>query len=485
MKPLTLGSSLLGIFCYNDRVYTEPAMLRRLLGPHGQRGQAAIFVTMSIIPTLGMLGLVVDVGWAFWRKEAAQTAAQAGATAAAKAASSAPALVCSAGGSTPDPAKVQCAASFACPSTLNNPANAGDYFDVACLYAKQNGFTNGSSSHNVTQSVVIIADVRGGTTATRSFSGLSPDYWISVVATERMPELFSAVMGNTFATVSARATSAVFIPPDACIYGLNRTDPDTVWVTGSSSVTTTCGVFDNSTDPAALEATGGGSITASKMNVVGGFSNNGGTGTLSPTPTTGAAVSPDPLAGIPVPVVPNRCDSNGVSSGDSITMGIDGFYVICGNIHLVGNGTTTFPSGMYVIKNGGITINNGTVNGNGVTFYLTASPASQYSGVAITGGTDTLTAPTTGPYKGVLFYQDRTLPTSSPSSTFTGGSTMTLTGTLYFPTTDLTYTGGSASNPAKTGIVADQVKFSGSSFFAADPNGALTGLGVPIVSMVQ
>ena len=52
----------------------------------GQTGQAALFMTFSLLALLGMVGLVVDVGWAYWRKEAAKGAARAAVQAAAVAA---------------------------------------------------------------------------------------------------------------------------------------------------------------------------------------------------------------------------------------------------------------------------------------------------------------------------------------------------------------------------------------------------------------
>src|ERR1035437_4980879 len=52
----------------------------------GRSGQTAVLFTLAILPLLGMVGLVVDVGYAYFRKEAAQTAADAAAGAAASAA---------------------------------------------------------------------------------------------------------------------------------------------------------------------------------------------------------------------------------------------------------------------------------------------------------------------------------------------------------------------------------------------------------------
>ncbi|MBV8771912.1 MAG: hypothetical protein JO166_06225, partial [Deltaproteobacteria bacterium] len=54
--------------------------------PKHQRGSAILMVMFSMIPILTMTGIVVDVGWAYFTRESAQTAAQAAAIAAAKSA---------------------------------------------------------------------------------------------------------------------------------------------------------------------------------------------------------------------------------------------------------------------------------------------------------------------------------------------------------------------------------------------------------------
>ena len=62
---------------------------------------------------------------------------------------------------------------------------------------------------------------------------------------------------------------------------------------------------------------------------------------------------------------------------------------------------------------------------------------------------------------------------------------MNLKGSLYFPTTGITFTGGSAAAPVTTGLVADTVAFKGNNYFGTDPNGAVTGLGLPTIGMLE
>ena len=128
----------------------------------------------------GSLGLVVDVGWAFFRREAAQTAADSAAQSAAAAA------YLSAGGGSINCSvtNVACySTEYECPSTLTTAANN---IQAGCLYAKENGFTTAGR-----QKVTFLSGA--GTPATATGAPMS--YWVIVRVSERIPQLFSAVLG--------------------------------------------------------------------------------------------------------------------------------------------------------------------------------------------------------------------------------------------------------------------------------------------------
>src|SRR5580693_4997092 len=76
---------------YGEKVQQHQNLTR------GRKGQAALFMTMSLTVSMGLIGLVVDIGWAYWRKEACATAANAAAYAAVAAASSATNKSCGSG----------------------------------------------------------------------------------------------------------------------------------------------------------------------------------------------------------------------------------------------------------------------------------------------------------------------------------------------------------------------------------------------------
>jgi hypothetical protein len=85
--------------------------------------------------------------------------------------------------------------------------------------------------------------------------------------------------------------------------------------------------------------------------------------------------------------------------------------------------------------------------------------------------------------KGVLFFQDRTK--TLTNVVFNGGANMLLNGSLYFPTSDIKYSGGSTTKNEYTAIVAYHINFIGNSYFTSDINGGYTGIGAPLVGFIE
>src|SRR5579863_8855592 len=97
----------------------ELGMIRQQNYRNPRNGQVALMMALTLPVTLGLIGLVVDVGWAYWRQEACRTAAQAAAYASAMAAYKSSNLTCASG--------VTCAATFTqCPSTPTSPPTTKD-----------------------------------------------------------------------------------------------------------------------------------------------------------------------------------------------------------------------------------------------------------------------------------------------------------------------------------------------------------------------
>lgn len=174
-----------------------------------RRGQALVMVSLALIAMFGLIGLAVDFGWAFFVEKAAQSAADSAALAAVKKAFDDASVLTdyNCGGSV-----AACATPpVPCPSTGTLPLN----LQSACLYAAQNGF----STTNPRQNVTVEASDRATPPTVNGCNPLVAHpptaacvdtyYWVTVRVAENVPQLFSAILGNGTALVSARATAAV------------------------------------------------------------------------------------------------------------------------------------------------------------------------------------------------------------------------------------------------------------------------------------
>jgi hypothetical protein len=164
------------------------------------------------------------------------------------------------------------------------------------------------------------------------------------------------------------------------------------------------------------------------------------------------------LAHVAAPSVGGCTRTNYSISGGAVGSISEGVY--CGGISISGGARLTLNAGTYILKGGGISVSGGGIlTGAGVTLYNTFASGYGYGPVSFSGGTTIdLSAPTSGPLAGILFFQDRAL-TSGAASSFSGGASSHLNGALYFPKTALSYSGGTGTE--YTIIVAKTISFSG------------------------
>jgi hypothetical protein len=424
-------------------------------------------VTLGITFTMGILGLVVDVGWGYYRKQVAQTAVDAAVLAAAVQAansSSSTTFTCGSNG-------IVCQGPTSCAST-----NSNAIINAACLYGKKNGVAG--------EDLMISANV------TSLGNGASVSYWVKASVNENLTLGFSKILGVGHGTVGAAATGGVVVQNGSgggCIYSLDPGMAASLQV-GASSLTTSCGVYVNSNDSAALKVNGGNSFIeatgGSGVNIVGGWTCTNGCSYIHPTPVTGVEPASDPLADLP-PVAFSGCDRvnfTQTSTGASTTLN-PGVY--CGGIKVSG-GTVTFNPGTYVLNGGGLSFQGTgtTINGNGVFFYNT-SAGYTVGNLAISGSPSvTLTAPTSGTYQGILYYRDRNV-CPSTNDAVTGNTNTVLSGTFYVHCANsggnyvpavLMFSGQSTPGHY-VALVADTIKITGNSNLILDPTGGSnTGL---------
>ncbi len=93
-----------------------------------------------------------------------------------------------------------------------------------------------------------------------------------------------------------------------------------------------------------------------------------------------------------------------------------------------------------------------------------------------------LTAPSSGTYQGILFFQDSTY-SYTGQNTFSGSASMVCTGSFYFPNTTMTFSGAVAGS--KIGMVVYDLTISGSASFNQDATGLYTGLAKRSPGLIQ
>jgi Flp pilus assembly protein TadG len=318
--------------------------------------------------------------------------------------------------------------------------------------------------------------------------------YTEVIISQPVQTAFMGMFGFKNVNIAARAVVGSGVNA-GCIWTLARSGND-VSLTGSGAITAqNCDIYDDSSASNALTLTGSGSISAKAIGIVGSYDKTG-SGSITPNPpTTGIAPAADPLASLPAPTIStgtcsSSCTPSNTGSGNltvqpgtytsisntgsgTLTLAA-GNYVITGSLTNTGSGALILGAGNYSIGgnftttgSGAVTLGtdssftvggnlsltgSGALTGTGETFYTEG-------GTTLTGsGNMNLTAPTSGPYNGVLVFQARS-DTDAMSITGSGGDT--IKGIVYAPAAALTLT-GSGSMSVSLDMIVDSLSVTGS-----------------------
>jgi hypothetical protein len=382
-------------------------------------------VALSMVGLMGMLVLTLDAGFLHRQRRMAQTAADAGAQAGAI-------------------------------------EIFREYRDSAVTAAltetSRNGFTNGSDNVVVTVNNPPATGPHTGDTL-----------FVEVVVQQSMSTFFGSVLGRATVSLQPRSVAGVVSPVAGCMYVLDPTASKALEIKSDGDVIAdNCEVVVNSTASDAIAVSNNGStLDAASIAVTGNYTLGSGA-TISPEPQTAVPPTPDPLAYLVMPTIPSTCDytSKVVSGGATETLS-PGVY--CNGL-VVQNDLTVanLNPGLYILKgrNGAASLNvqsGATINslGTGVTFIITADDDGNYGQVNLQSGSfvnlSATTSPATNFSLGILFYQD---PAAPPNiwNIFHSSTTLTLNGTLYFPTQYVELGGSGADITISGGIVAKRIK---------------------------
>ncbi len=396
----------------------------------------------SLIALCALVGLAADTGYFFDCKRQMQTAADAAALAGAE--------------------------------QLRRAGN-GQIVSAADAAAASNGFTN---NVNGTSIQVHIPPSSGYYTSDGSY--------VEAIITQDRPTLFMRVLGIPTGRASARAVAGVQDLPN-CIYALSQTGTGLATNGSGSSLSAACGIVVNSSAASALNA-GSGAVFGTSVAVTGTYS--GSCSSSDPSGCrTGVPPQPDPLAQLADP------QFSGCDFGEPTPVKVSGGVVslnpgvYCNGISITSGASVTFQPGVYILNGGGLSVNgNSTIQGSGVTFYNTARGKYVYAAVNLTGGTlGFLYAPTSGPTEGILFFQDRTITPKSSQGTnvIAGSSNLNFNGSFYFPTTNLTFSGGGQIAANYTIIVAETISIGGNTTFSANFSSLQDGNPIKKVTLAE
>ncbi len=393
-------------------------------GERSEDGQAVVIIAAVFTAMLMTVGLAIDAGQLYVARRTAQEAADAGAYAGA--------VVLYEGGSTTD-------------------ATAAAKADIT-----RNGFTDGGVGAATRVYVY-------GPPQTGPHASPSPDpHYVEVqITTQVQTSLLPQQAGIT--TVSVRGVAgAVPLNNSFAVMALDRGNtPNAIYVGPQGTVkATNAGILVNSTSATAANNNGG---TVQINTSLTGTQVAGGVSGTWPTLTTSATQQPDPFAGYPKPstaglglpisILPTPV-------GGVVTL-VPGIYTV--PISYAGNVKATLTTGTYILEagmngSGNMDFTN-TAGGvfifNTLTGYPSPGSGATCGGVQISGNAQgtSLSPLTTGPYQGLLFYQD---PACTQSFTISGNGSLSVSGTIYLPTAQFVLNGNNAKLTGSQ-VVADTV----------------------------
>ena len=236
---------------------------------------------------------------------------------------------------------------------------------------------------------------------------------------------FAGILGRGSIDVAASATAGRSGAP--CVIALDPASNEALSLGYDSTLEAeACGVQVNSTSSRALLVSNAATLEAADTCVGGGTTVSG---SATPEPREYCPGQADPLASM-VPPTFGSCDySNKVYQAANLTLS-PGVY--CGGITIENASTITLSPGLYVLKDGPLKVlDTSSLEGVDVTILLAGKKTilnfNDNSSVD-------LSAPTTGEFQGILFFQDRAI---SNKHNWNGRAT-NLVGVIYLPSSALT-----------------------------------------------
>ena len=366
-----------------------------------EKGQALIIITFAAIALFGFAALAIDGSMVFSDKRHAQNAA--------------------------DTAALDAALS---------KTRGGSWTQEGLDRASSNGYNDNGTSNDVEVYNPPIDGYYAGN-----------NEYVQVKITSHVNMVFARVIG--FQQLTNRVEAVARSVPGAnstmvfghAVVSLSPDECDATWNHGNAEVEVIGGgIFTNSDCNEAFRQNGSGTLTAPSITVVGGASFSDGH--VFPEPTTGATQLEYPPFTMPNP----SCSGNAVQNGNTMSPGnYSGTFPP--------NNVTQLQGGIYCID-GPFRLNGGdSLTGHDVVIVMLTDRLVWNGGSAAN-----LSAPTSGPFKGLLLF----FPMSNDSELqINGNSDMELTGSILAPASHIELLGTGAVDGFNSQVIGFTVEYGG------------------------
>jgi hypothetical protein len=306
---------------------------------------------------------------------------------------------------------------------------SGSAQSAALSSAAANGYDNDGVHNSVTVNVPPLSG---------NFKGLAS--YVEVVVQSDLPGSFSRIFTQQDTPVRARAV-ALGQPLKIGLILLRKTGADALLNKSMVFTLINGPIIVDSNDSAAFNQSSFGVVLANRFDITGNYINPGG-GLISGRIRTGVRPTLDPLALLPVPdttAVPVRSAAPLVINSLVPTILQPGIYQ--GGIQVNGLASVTLTPGVYIMDGGGFQVKNSAIVA-GLEVMVYNTEGSYAAGqIKIDSANVALTAPQTGTYQGISFFQNRAL-TQSISITGTGATK--ISGVVYAAQAAINLTGNAA-----------------------------------------
>jgi hypothetical protein len=321
--------------------------------------------------------------------------------------------------------------SFALDNPTATPGDVAGATASATEYCRLNGYTADGTMNFITVNIPPTSGL---------FTGVNG--YIEVIMEHREPRRFSAIFGSGNLPIKARAVArGGYQAVGDGILVLDRFQKGSLKSGGSGSGNSTGGaikvnvngakVIVNSNDTSAGFGAGNVIMDGEKgFDVTGNV--NDPTVFIGGPLTSGTQPVPDPMRGLPIPdktTMPAGTDTvTDLGGGAKLHTLTPGVYA--GGLKFSGQDSIVMQPGIYFMDLGGFSFSGqGSMTATGVMIYNDPQPGSNSQGLSITGSAAVnWSAPTTGTYAGVAYFQDRT---DGATDTISGNGLYNIQGMFY------------------------------------------------------